>query len=162
MADNTNTSPAYFKGGRDVYQGNHVSVSRNNERIDPDGYLAHDPEAEVYISVKGSTSYGFEAISRDEARLVARALENVADQWDEAERKWAEDHKLKSIVDKLNDLPVGTRFVFTEFTDTDDYSFWIKLGEDDYRYVQPDFGYTNSPVGVSYFQIRDAESLVIL
>jgi len=162
MVDNTNTSPAYFKGGRDVYQGNHVSVSRNNERIDTDGYLAHDPEAEVYISVKGSTSYGFEAISRDEARLVARALENVADQWDEAERKWAEDHKPKSTVDTLNELPIGTRFVFSEFARDGSVDFWIKLGHEDYRYVEPKAGYTNLSREADFFELRSTETLVIL
>lgn len=162
MADNTNTSPAYFKGWRDVYDGNKVTVGRDNERIDPDGNLAHDPEAEVYISVKGNTSYGFAAISRDEARLVARALENVADQWDEAERKWAEDHKPKGIVDKLNDLPVGSRFIFRGWSQNPKSDFWIKLGREDYRYVEPSAGYTNSSHGVAYFAIRDPESLEIL
>lgn len=117
----------YFDTPRSKHCANGITISRNNEDVGKE----YTDEEEVYIQVSaGNRGYAYTAVSRQDARLIAKALNDIADEWDEADRRYAEEHK-PNAEKIIREYPVGTMF---RHSWTYEGSYYFKVSENQLVY----------------------------
>lgn len=124
-----------LNSSRTKYQGKYISVGRNHEDIER-------PHNAILIAVGNYDLIRTATFHPDEARTIAAALIEAADEFDAA----VEEAKPNG-EDFVNALPIGARFRWEgQFDD----QYWIKTGKDEI--------YLHSSRGLSTAQTLRAEN----